>query len=412
MTQTIPGAASLVAYKVRQAQDLLRDSGLDAWIVQFAQETATHPEPAQALLVGTDVTWLAAFIIPARGEPLAIVGQGDVEKIRAVGAYPQIVGYVQGIAAPLVQALTALNPQRIGITTSQDDSAADGITLGNYRRLRRALRGTDFARRLIPAGDVVSRVRGRKLPEEVRRIRRACELTAELFAAIGARLRPGVTGRDVLEFAHGWMRRRDLAPAWDASSCPCVPIGPRSPVGHVPAGDIPAAPGDLLFCDVGVVCEGYRSDMQRTWYLPRPGETQPPANVQRAWDTLMRAVAAGVAQLRPGRQGWQVDAAARRAITRGGFPAPEFAFGHHLGSTAHDGAGVLGPRWERYGRAPRFPIEVGQVYATEYAIPTSDPFVGWVSVEDDLQITADGVEWLAPPQRALWLADGAGGIVG
>lgn len=397
---------SLVAQKVAQAQQILRELAIDCWIVQFAQETGLHPDPVQNLLIGTDVTWLSAFIIPAQGQPTALVGALDAEKVRGVGAYPNVIGYVQGISTPLQDWLTKHDPAKIAVTTSQNDHAADGITLGNYRRLQKALHGTPYAKRIVPAEEIVLRVRGRKLPEEVRRVRQACQLTVELFDEITARLRPGVTGLAISEFAHGWMRERGLAPAWEADSCPCMPIGPRSPVGHVAPGNVPATPGDVMFCDVGVVYEGYRSDMQRTWYMLRSGETSAPANVQRAWDALMAAVEAGVRQLRPNHKGWQVDAAARKVIVDRGFPAPEFAFGHHLGANAHDGGVVLGPRWERYGRAPTYRIEPDQIFATEYAIPTSDPYLGWVSVEDDLRITPDGVEWLVPPQREILLVRG------
>ncbi|MBA3824627.1 MAG: aminopeptidase P family protein [Ktedonobacterales bacterium] len=398
---TTIAAPSLVGQKVAQAQGVLAELGVDCWIVQFAQETGLHPDPVQNLLVGTDVTWLSAFIIPAKGTPTAILGSLDVEKARAVGAYPNVIGYVQGIGEPLRAWLTQHDPQRIAITTSTSDHAADGITLGNYRRLVAALRGTPYAKRLVPADGIVLRVRGRKLPAEVARIRTACQLTEELFREITARLVPGVTGRTLNAFAHEWMRARQLEPSWEADSCPMLMMGSRTPVGHVPAGDIAAELGDTVFCDVGVAYEGYRSDMQRTWYLLRPGETAPPSEVAHAWGTLMRAVTAGVKHLVPGNKGWQVDAAARRQIVQGGFAEPSFAFGHHLGANAHDGGVVLGPRWERYGKAPSLPIEAEQVFAVEYGIPSGA--AGWVSVEDDVRITANGVEWLAPPQRDIWL---------
>ncbi|MDQ2830023.1 MAG: hypothetical protein M3Y74_13365, partial [Chloroflexota bacterium] len=42
---------------------------------------------------------------------------------------------------------------------------------------------------------------------------------------------------------------------------------------------------------------------------------------------------------------------------------PQFAFGHHLGRTAHDGGGTLGPRWPRYGATPELLVEEGNVFA-------------------------------------------------
>jgi len=403
MSQT---ALSLVALKVQQTQTILREEHIDCWIVQFAQETGMHPDPVQPMLIGTDITWMSAFIIPAHGSPIAIVGTGDVEKVRAIGAYLEIIGYVQSIKEPLVTVLTKMNPNKIAITTSRSDHSADGITYANYQRLRQALQGTPFATQLVSAEKVVRRVRGIKLPEEVQRIRSACQLTEDLFSEITQMLRPGITGLAISDFAHHWMRERNLLPSWDAASCPCVPIGPNSPVGHVPAGDIAAQPGDTLFCDVGVIFEGYCSDMQRSWYLLRDDEDQAPPHVQNAWNVLMKAAEAGVAMMRPGTPCWKVDAAARQQIVKGGYPAPEFAFGHNLGANAHDGGGVLGPKWERYGKAPTYPIEVGQVYAVEYAVPTHDPYVGWVSVEDNLRVGEAGVEWLVPPQRELRLVRG------
>src|SRR5262249_27422062 len=54
-------ATSLVAQKVSQTQAVLREMGIDCWLVQFAQETGLHPDPVQPMLIDTDVTWRSAF---------------------------------------------------------------------------------------------------------------------------------------------------------------------------------------------------------------------------------------------------------------------------------------------------------------------------------------------------------------
>jgi len=121
----------------------------------------------------------------------------------------------------------------------------------------------------------------------------------------------------------------------------------------------------------------------------------------RAWDALWAAVDAGVAVLRPGVAGWEVDAAARESLTSAGFPEPMYALGHQLGRSAHDGGTVLAPRWDRYGAAPFGIVEEGNVFTVEYG--TAVPGRGYIGLEEDVLVTSDGVEWLSTPQRELWL---------
>ena len=106
------------------------------------------------------------------------------------------------------------------------------------------------------------------------------------------------------------------------------------------------------------------------------------------------------AALRSGMQGREIDAVAREIFGENGL-GWDFAFGHQLGRYCHDGGATLGPAWERYGRRPFDPIEVGQVYTME--IGAKVPGYGVVSLEEDLVVTESGCEFLSPPQRALRL---------
>jgi Xaa-Pro aminopeptidase len=112
-------------------------------------------------------------------------------------------------------------------------------------------------------------------------------------------------------------------------------------------------------------------------------------------------VDAGVAALKPGVAGWEVDAAARQTLIAAGYPEPMYALGHQLGRAAHDGGTLLGPRWDRYGTAPLGLVEAGNVFTVEYG--TAVPGHGYIGLEEDVVVTEDGVEWLSTPQRELWL---------
>ena len=75
--------------------------------------------------------------------------------------------------------------------------------------------------------------------------------------------------------------------------------------------------------------------------------------------------------------------------------------GHQLGRSAHDGGTVLAPRWDRYGSAPFGVVEETNAFTLEFGVAV--PGRGYVGLEEDVLVTADGLERLSRPQREIWL---------
>jgi Xaa-Pro aminopeptidase len=387
----------LTAQKLEQAQVLLAASGLDAWIT-FVRETAEGGDPILPLILEGGLTWASALIVTRRGQRIAVVGNFDADPVRASGDWDEVVPYVQGIGEPLRAALERVvdpGPRRprLGVNISRDDAKADGLTHGMYLQLGELLRGTRFEGALESAEEIVTALRSRKVPEEVRRLRAAIAETDRIFAEVATFARVGASEREVYDFVQRRIDERGLGYGWDRAGDPIVNTGPDSMIGHgIPSADVRIAPGHILHIDLGVVCQGYSSDIQRCWYVPREGERALPDDLRRALDAVNGAITAGADALRPGVAGWTVDAAARGFLVARGYPEYLHSLGHQVGRMAHDGGALLGPRWERYGRTPLLPVQPDQVFTLELGVTVEGR--GYLGLEEMVRVTGDGVEWL------------------
>ncbi|RME36277.1 MAG: aminopeptidase P family protein [Thermoflexia bacterium] len=389
----------MVREKLDQAVQILREKDLDLWIT-FVRETTQVKDPSLDLILGLNLTWQSALMVSRTGERIAIVGRYDVDNVRIVGGYTTVIGYDQSIREPLLEQIERLRPRRIGLNFSESDPAADGLTHGMFRVIAGILAGTEYSLRIVSAEEVIAALRGRKTPAEVDRIRAAIGAAEGILREVEALVQPRMTEREIAQFIHQTVRERGLEVAWEPDYCPIVCAGPESSFGHRMPGDYRVERGQLLQIDFGVRWEGFVSDLQRTLYFCRPGEESPPEEVLRAWHAARAALEAGRGALRPGARGWEVDAAARRTLTEAGYPEYMHAFGHHIGRSVHDGATVLGPRWERYGTTVEGVVEAGNVFAIELGVYV--PGYGYIGCEEDVLVTESGAEYLSEPQEEIW----------
>ena len=151
----------------------------------------------------------------------------------------------------------------------------------------------------------------------------------------------------------------------------------------------------------GVKYEGYCSDLQRTFYILDKGQRSAPADVQRGFDTIVKAIEAARSILRPGARGLEVDKAARDVIVSNGYDEFPHGLGHQVGRFSHDGTALLGPAWEKYARKPFENVEEGMVFTIEPRLTVPDR--GVVTIENMVVVTKNGAEYLSTPQEELIL---------
>ena len=394
---TAAPAATLSAQKLAQAQSLLKPSGLDAWLI-VVRESSERPDPILRAFLDLDFTWNTFFLVTETGSS-ALVATFDAPDLERLGLFDEVLTYKEGARAQLLDLLRRKDPKRIGINVSIDDALADGLTAGLRDYLVETVAGTPFEDRLVSAAPLVSALRGVKLAEERTRIQAAIDETESIFDRVRTSLRIGETAREVAAMFHAEAKKAGYPPAWPVHHCPSVTVGAHAAIGHVGPGDERIEPGSIVHMDFGIVKNGYCSDLQRMWYVLEKGANAAPAPVTKAYAAIVDAIDLAARSLVPGVQGWEVDQKARSLLVSRGYPEYAHALGHHLGRAVHDGGGVLGPRWERYGREPFEPVREGAVYTLEPSITLEGH--GLVALEEDVVVGAKGAEFLSRFSREL-----------
>jgi len=389
---------TIVQEKVNQAISILVEMEIDLWLT-FVRETTAGGDPILPLIYGHDLTWQTALILTRSGKSIAILGQLESETARRTGAYQEIIPYDESIRDLLLEVLQRLNPNQIALNYSKNDVHADGLTYGLYQLIIGYLDGTHWIDRIISSERVIGTLRGRKTTQEIERIKTAINTTENIYNQTIAYAQPGMTELEISSYMHELVRKAGIEVAWELNHCPTINAGPDSDVGHVGPSDQKIEKGHILHFDFGVKQADYCSDIQRVVYFLAPGESNPPEEVKRGFDTVVHAIQSAVTAMKPGIKGVEIDKVARDIILDAGYPEYKYGTGHHLGRTVHDGAGLLGPLWEKYGNTPNMPLEPGNVFTIEPGVMISG--YGYIGIEEDILVTEEGAEFLSTPQMEL-----------
>lgn len=390
----------LVQEKVAQAKQILKEFDIDCWIT-FTRESQINGDPTLAFLVTADVTWHSAFIVTSSGRTHAIVGLYDQKTVEETGAYDEVVGFVEGIKEPLQNFLQELNPRQIAVNYSEGSEICDGLTHGMYLTLDKYLSEIGYQDRLISAEQIVSALRERKSKTELKSMLEAIRITELIFDKVAKFIKPGVTEKEIAEFMKQETARNKVEFAWEETVCPAVFTGPETAGAHYAPSDRRVEKGQILNMDFGVKFNGYCSDMQRTFYILKDGETAAPPDVMKGFNTIVEAIERAKQAMKPGITGEEIDRIAREIVVQNGYEEFPHALGHQVGRFSHDGTALLGPAWEKYAQKPFRPLEEGMVFTLEPRLTVSDR--GVATIEEMVLVTATGADWLSDPQKEIIL---------
>ena len=375
---------------------------VDLWLVFTREESR---DPLAEDLAGEDaVARMALLFDMSRGRlrSTAIAASYDVTPLEESGLYDEVLSYrSEGIGPHLKEFVDRLAPERIAVNTSRDMPIADGLTSGMRAYLEEVL-GADFAARFVSSEPLVASFRGRRLPQEVAILREAARHTDTLMreALSVLAITPGVTSEQDVE---RFLRTRT---AMIGATVPFISVVAGPSRGHADPSARVIERGDLVRIDFGITLRGYSTDLQRTAYVLRRGETEAPAQIRKMWNVSRRALDRQIAAMKPGATGMEIDAIARKTMQEAGFEGPPHGTGHAIGFVVHDVGPLLGPDWrERYGTTVSLELEEGQTFAVEPILYAQYEDVGEIHIglEEDVVITKSGAELLHASQTELIL---------
>ena len=274
--------------------------------------------PGTALYYFTGIRWgvserLLGLVLPRNGDPILVVPGFEEGRLREKLKFPAEVRVWQEDESPTKIAAGALAQRgirtgRIGI----EETAAFTF----YDHLREAAPGFEC----LSADTVTIACRGKKSVHELELMRLACEATFDVFRAVFASLKGGMSQEDIGKlveagFAKMGLHGGALTLVGESAALPHGTIKPRK-----------LKEGDVVLIDGGCTVEGYQSDVTRTGVFGIA-----PEKVTRVYEIVRKAQDAALEAARAGRLSGTVDDAARKVITDAGYGPVNKYFSHRLG---------------------------------------------------------------------------------
>jgi len=348
--------------RIRQLQAYMDRQSLDAMLITSPKHvyylTGFATDPHERLL---------ALVLPRGEEARLLVPALDYEAAQAASSVASIHTHqdtdnaYEILGRLLPSGMTALGVEKDDLNVNRFEAVCAVASASSYADIGLPLR----------------EMRAVKTPEEVERMKRAVRLVEDVLRAGVSLVKPGVTEIElVAELEYRMKKLGAESPSFDTM----VLTGPKTALPHGSPDERKVAEGELILFDLGVYADGYASDITRTFAV---GEVSD--ELRRIYDTVLQGNLRAIEAIRPGVSLGSLDRVARDTIAASGYgPYFNHRLGHGLGMDVHEYPSIHGKNEDVAIEGMTFTVEPG-VYV---------PGVGGVRIEDDVLVTAGGVEVL------------------
>ena len=340
--------------------------------------------PGTSLYYFTGIRWgvserLLGLLVPRTGAPVLVVPAFEEGRLREKLGFPIEVRVWQEDESPTKIAAGALADR--GVRTGRlgvEETAAFTF----FDHLRAVAPGFEC----VSADPLTIACRGRKSAHELELMRLACEAACDVFRAVFASLKEGMSQDDIARLVEAGFSQMAL------HGGALVLLGASAALPHGTLEPQKLKPGDVVLVDGGCAVDGYQSDVTRTGVFGEPSE-----KVVRVYEIVRKAQDAALDAARRGKLSGTVDDAARKVITDSGY-GPDYKFlTHRLGH----GIGLDGHEHPYLVRGSKTVLEPGMTFSNEPGIYIPGEF--GLRCEDDMVIAAAGAARLLTPGFAVSL---------
>ncbi len=276
--------------------------------------------PGSSLYYFTGIRWglserLLGLVVPRTGNPIIVVPAFEEGRLREKLHFPFEVRAWQEDESPTTLAAAALADRgiragRIGVEETV------GFTFSDH--LRHAAPNFEY----VSADPITIACRAHKSAHELELMRLACDATFDVFRAVFASLKEGMSQEDIAQLVEGGFAKMDL------QGGALVLLGASAALPHGTVKPQTLKEGDVVLIDGGCKVEGYESDVTRTSIFGKPSE-----KIARAFEIVRKSQDAALDAARTGRLSGSVDDAARSVITSASY-GPDYKFFTHRLATA------------------------------------------------------------------------------
>jgi len=255
---------------------------------------------------------------------------------------------------------------------------ADSVYYSIYKDWRKKL----GRMKLVPTRHIIEEVRQVKDDKEIKIIKEAVDITDSLVEDI--KLKIGMTEFDLFgQIEDIMLEKYKLKPSFSVITA----FGENTSMPHALPGKKKLRRGDIVLLDMGVINEGYSSDLTRTFLTGKITR-----KFSQVYSVVLEAQHLAIASIRPGVRFCDVDTAARKYIAKKGY---QNNFGHALGH----GIGLTIHELPRISGTSQGVLEKGMIFSVEPGIYI--PRWGGIRIEDLVLVTDDGCEVLSKSPKKL-----------